>query len=276
MNFLNKISLKINEIRRSISKASRLYYLFQRQNVSRFLSYRISTTISSAWLFIWVFIDLFFFKSIFSVSTSIAGWNYWDCILLMLAIAIFWDIFWRVTSGGLYKIPREIFKGNIDHILLKPYNEIFLLNYSGLSSNQSINTVLLAGYYILNQGITFTFSQSLQALILIILAVGLASWAFILISSLAFWITDTYLLEKSFWALTSISRYPKDIFQGFWHNLFTFILPIFFIANFPVEFLRGNGNSLLILLGIGLNILFGGLALTVWRKGLKQYAGQGN
>ncbi len=266
-------ALKDNTVVRNVTKFFRIYYIFQKQNLAKLLSYRLSFILSSLWLFIWLFIDIFFFQSLFNITDSIAGWSYWDAILLTLAMSIFWDIYWRVTSGGLLRMSQTISNGTIDQYLLKPFNEILLIDFANMSTNRSLNTVTIAIYYFINNGFNFTLGQIAIFILQIFLAVGIFSWIFIIISSLAFWITDTYMLESSYWQLLNIARYPKDIFQGLFSLIFTFIMPVFLVSNIPVNTLRSGLDVYPLLIGITLNIILGTATILIWRKGLKKYSG---
>ena len=236
--------------------------------------YRLSTILQFAQLFIWVFVDLIFFKSVFANVDSFAGWNYWDAVLLVFSLSLFWDIFWRVTSGGIAYIPEKIFSGNINQYLLKPINPLFSLAISevGILDN-SLNTPILFIYFVANQGFHFSFVQIIGYLVMMLIGVGIFSWLLIIIVSLSFWSNNVDNLSQVYWDLQNLAKYPKDIFTGFVGNLFMFVIPVFFIANLPTDVLRHGVNFNYILLGILLNIILAVVGINVWRYGLKMFKG---
>ncbi len=249
-----------------------IYLTYQRMSLKKLMYYRVSTFLHFLNLFVWVFIDLLFFNAIFSNVGSFAGWNYWDAVLLVFSLSLFWDIFWRGTSGGIVSIPDKILTGDIHKFLLKPVHPLFHLAVSevGVLEN-SLNTPILLVYYILNNGFPFSPLQVLVYLLMMLLGVGIFTWILIIIVSLAFWVTNVDYLAQVYWELQNIARYPKDIFSGFLGNLFMFILPVFFIANIPTDVLRSGANPAYIATALLLNLFLGALALLIWEAGLKSF-----
>lgn len=246
-----------------------IYLRYHIMSAKRISLYKLSTLLHFSQFFIWVAVDLIFFKSIFNNTGSFAGWSYWDAVLLVLTLSLFWDIFWRGTSGGVAYIPDRIFNGEINSYLLKPINPLFSLSISGIGIlENSFNTPILLIYYILNQGFPFSFTQVIAYLLTLLLGVGIFTWMLIIIVSLTFWVRDVSYLEQVYWELQHLARYPKDIFTGFLSNLFMFVIPVFFIANIPIDALRHGVRIDYILLGILLNVVLGGTAIFIWEKGL--------
>jgi len=193
-----------------------------------------------------------------------------------MSLSLFWDVFWRITSGGVVWIPDKIFKGDINKFLLKPVNPLFNLAVSEIGLfDSSINTPVLLVYFVINNGFYFSFWQIVIYIVMIFVGVGIFTWIMLLIVSLTFWVTHVEYLSQVYWELQNISRYPKDIFGGFLGNLFMYILPIFFIANIPTEVLIKGINFFNLGIGLVLNVVLFFLSTTVWKEGLKKYNGSG-
>jgi ABC-2 type transport system permease protein len=249
-----------------------IYLTYQLLSLKKLAYYRLSTLLQFLNIFLWVVIDLVFFGVIFANVNSFAGWTYWDAVLLVFSLSLFWDIFWRVTSGGIVSIPDKIFNGDIHKYLLKPLNPLFHLAISevGILENY-INTPILLVYYLANNGLPFSLLQISTYLLMMFLGVGIFTWILLMIVSLAFWVTNVEYLEAIYWELQNIARYPKDIFSGFLGNLFMFVLPIFFIANIPVDILRNGANLAHIAAAVLLNLVLGSLSWVIWNAGLKVF-----
>ena len=97
-----------------MNKALKIYFHYHRLNLSKSTVYRLSTWLQFFNLFIWVIVDLIFFKSIFSSAGNFAGWTFQDSILLIFTLSLFWDIFWRVTSGGIVRLQDRILDGSLN------------------------------------------------------------------------------------------------------------------------------------------------------------------
>ena len=96
-------------------------------------------------------------------------------------------------------------------------------------------------------------------------------------SCAAFWIIDSYSVLGLAWRLREFSPYPMTIFNGAFRFVFTYIIPIGFVAFYPSQlFLRPEDVSPLIyfspIIGIGL------FAITywIWTKGVNSYTGTGS
>lgn len=251
-----------------------IYLTYHRLSLRKLTYYKLSTYTQFLSLFIWVIVDLLFFQSIFSNTGKFAGWDYWDSVLLIFSLSLFWDVFWRITSGGIVYIPDKIINGDINKFLLKPINPLFHLAASdvGLLDN-SMNTPILFIYYVVNNGFPFSLAEIVVYLMTVLLGVGIFTWILLIIVSLSFWVTNVEYLSQVYWELQNIARYPKDIFTGFLGNLFMFILPIFFIANIPTDVLRKGINTGNVTAAIILNLVLLTSSLAIWNRGLKAYKG---
>jgi ABC-2 type transport system permease protein len=77
--------------------------------------------------------------------------------------------------------------------------------------------------------------------------------------------------------IRDFSPYPMTIFDGFFRFLFTYLVPIGFVAFYPAQlFLRPDEVPLLTYLSPLMGIGFFALAYSVWSKGVNQYTGTGS
>jgi ABC-2 type transport system permease protein len=98
---------------------------------------------------------------------------------------------------------------------------------------------------------------------LALLTVTLFSAALVIIAivvmagCMAFWVVDSFPVLSLAWRLREFSPYPINIFSGAFRFVFTFIIPIGFVAFYPSQlFLRPQEVSTLVyfspVIGIGL------------------------
>ena len=77
-------------------------------------------------------------------------------------------------------------------------------------------------------------------------------------------------LQTLAWSLLDIGKYPASIYPATISKIFTFIIPVLVIYNFPVDFIVG-GNfgqlALLFTISAGITLVTQGL----WRFMLKYY-----
>jgi ABC-2 type transport system permease protein len=94
---------------------------------------------------------------------------------------------------------------------------------------------------------------------------------------MAFWVVDSYPVLSLAWRLREFSPYPINIFNSAFRFVFTFLIPIGFVAFYPSQlFLRPQEVSPLVyfspVIGIGLFVL----AYRVWAWGVNSYPGTGS
>jgi ABC-2 type transport system permease protein len=96
-------------------------------------------------------------------------------------------------------------------------------------------------------------------------------------TSLSFWIVNANSLTLVFATVRDFGRYPLTIFKGFFRFLFTYLIPIGFIAFYPAQLLLRPVAEINIAAYfspiVGL-ILFA-LAYAIWKKGVNIYSGTG-
>ena len=137
--------------------------------------------------------------------------------------------------------------------------------------------MILLGYASIQLDIDWSFSR------LILLAVTLFSAALVQVSVIVtatcatFWVIDSWPVLGLAWKLREFSPYPMTIFDGAFRFMFTYLIPIGFVAFYPSQlFLRPAEVSPLIyfspIIGIGL------FAITywIWTKGVNSYSGTGS
>lgn len=175
---------------------------------------------------------------------------------------------------GLCSIPDQIRSGNLDLALVRPVNPLFFLSF------QSID---IGSLPIAIVGLIITFSAAAKAgcltlgsalgwLIAMALMYCLMYALSLLIRVVAFW-------TKSINALTSVEgnveesvmRLPLPAIKGAARALLLLIVPYGVIGNFPALVLSGQATALWWLYAVILTAGFCGLALWLWRKGLRRY-----
>ncbi len=247
------------------------------------MQYRSDFLVGIVSVFILNFVNLALIWVIIARFQSLAGWDYWEIVLLyamwLLSHSLYATFFWHVVL-----LEEDILHGRFDQFLVRPCSPFiqFLgreFNYMGVADVIFATTAFTLAYN--NLGLHWT----------------LAKWAFFGVALLAGLVIETCIAWIigciSFWtgrsrAIFSVSlrfsmltqQYPIDIF-GQWYRVFvTGFLPLAFMNYFPLTILLGKPNALnLPILGflsplVALILL--GLSGWVWKRGLAGYTSSGN
>ena len=92
-----------------------------------------------------------------------------------------------------------------------------------------------------------------------------------------FWIINSGYIMVTVLKFTDYAKYPASIYNNVFRFVFTFVIPIAFVAYYPsLIFLRPESIPLLTLLSPLLGILFFYFSYRFWMKGAMSYTGTGS
>jgi ABC-2 type transport system permease protein len=89
------------------------------------------------------------------------------------------------------------------------------------------------------------------------------------------------VLSRCSWALApkirDFGQYPMTVSEGFFRFIFTYVIPIGFVAFYPAQlFLRPEDVSHIVYISPLVGIGFFTLAYLTWTKGVNSYTGTGS
>ncbi len=257
----------------------RLYFIIEAQYIKARMQYRADFMISSVGMFFSSLATLGIFWVIFDSVPDLAGWSLTEMVFIyafyMLAISpmqILFDHFWQLRfhlQGGTFL-----------KYYFRPINMMFYYASEIFDIKGLIQFVAGLGLLVYSASL-LQVEWTAQNILLLLVALFSASLVQISIvvgaACAAFWVLDSWPVLGLAWRLREFSPYPMNIFDGVFRFLFTYIVPIGFVAFYPSQLiLRPDEVSTLVyfspLVGIGL------FALTywLWTKGVNSYTGTGS
>jgi ABC-2 type transport system permease protein len=263
----------------SLRHYARVYFLIEAQYIKARLQYRADFIISSIGMFVTILTTLGVFWVIFDSIPLLAGWTFEQLVFIyafyMIATApmqIFFDNFWQLRF--------HVIEGTFIKYYFRPLNMMFyytseMFDLKGLT--QLGLGVALFVYASNTLGIEWDLVRILL-LLLTLFSAALVIISIMIISAVAtFWIYNSYPVMDLAWRIREFSPYPMTIFDGVYRFLFTYIIPIGFVAYYPSQlFLRPEEATSLVyfspLVGIALFIL----AYNFWNHGVNSYTGTGS
>jgi ABC-2 type transport system permease protein len=190
--------------------------------------------------FAWFGIQLMLINVIFSHVEAVAGWNKHQMILLVSTSHLIQQVFQFVFMINCMDLPENVRTGKLDFFLLQPANAQFLVSIRKFDLGCLVNgSVALGfiGYAIHTLGITLTPWNLFLFVALVINGVLIHYALMLAIVSVSFWIVRAQGLVYGYYNLFQISRIPREAFKGSARVLFTFVLPMLVVANFPAAVL---------------------------------------
>lgn len=261
----------IDAIRRHL----KLYVAFLGHNLKNEMMYRANFIILSAMDIFFMGVNVVFFTIIFNNVQTVAGWSYYQMLILIGSVGIVREMAYLTFRQGFLNIGDYIRTGEFDLLLVKPLSPQLHLGFRHISMTESLGEgimgIILAaiGYYHLPPG-----SVMAVPLYIIFLFVSLIIYySFCLIvNSAVFWIIKSQELNTIVYYFMETARYPRDIYRGIGKALFTFVIPISLIATTPASILAGRVSYSLLLLSLS---VAGGLLLIgslIWQVSIRHYS----
>ena len=257
----------------------RLYVLIVSQYIKARMQYRADFFISSIGILLESGCGIFSLWIIFHFISKLVGWNYNELIFIyafsLLAITpsqLFFDHIWSLS--------HHIRQGTFIKYYFKPLNTMFyymseVFDIKGLSK---LALGIVAFLYASSKlGIIWTFPKFILLLALLFSSSLIMISLMIIAASTCFWTGEASSILLFVFKFGEYARYPLTIFNSFFKLLFTYIIPIGFVAFYPSKFfLRPTEINTLVYLSPVAGILLFFLAYLVWKKGVNSWTGTGS
>lgn len=254
----------------------KVYFVWIKKQWLVHTEYRANAFVSALGSVFWILVSLLTYNLIFAKITSLAGWSWQEMILLYGVYNLWWGLATGFFTGGL-KISRKVRVEGLDKNLLWPGSPFFYVSmkFEPELLIHSATGIIIFFIALGKLSLAFNVYQWLLFLALLFNSLALIFFVSVIFGATAFWITENEQLVDCFWSFEGMARYPREIFAGskiLYGIVFT-VLPIIFMAAVPAEVILGRSNIYLILWSFAISIIFGFLARTIWRAGLKHYNG---
>ncbi len=209
-------------------------------NLLQRMAYRFNFILIMMLTILHMSVYIFFIKIIYENLTLIAGWDFFHALLIVASFILINALGW-VTCAFMGDLRKIINAGNLDGFINKPLDTQYLVSISRIDP-EDIFRLLLAfcvlAYAIINIG-GVEFIDLILYVILIINGYIIFYSILIFVSSISFWTIENRGLFRLSDSIIQISQYPSDIYSGIMKTVFSFIIPIAFIATAPAKVLSG-------------------------------------
>ena len=254
-----------------------LYFSFLKISLKEILIYRIDCIVGILSQFVVQLVSLIFIFIVFSHTKNIAGWNFYQ-ILLLYGVT-------RIPIGiagycfdGLYDIgPKYIKNGDFDKILLRPVHP--LISIIGSSREFVAIADLFIGigisvFMLVKLSIPITVFLILKILFFSLVGAFIIGAINTIFSISSFWTYRSNEVIWSFYRMYTFTEYPITIYNKFIRILITVILPFAFVAYYPTMSYLGF-NMYMIYLSPIVAVLLWLIAIKLWNLALNKYRSTG-
>jgi len=264
---------------KTIAYYIRIYFLIVSQYIKARMQYKVDFWVSTLGMLLQNLMGYFTLWVLFHSIPALAGWSY-DELVFLYAFSLLAISPLQIVFDNVWSLRFHVQQGSFIRYYFKPLNMMFyymseVVNIKGIT--QFVFAIVLLVASSVSLGISWDLGMTLGFLDLLLSASFIMTSLLIMAASSAFWIINSYSVLSFFFRIKDYARYPVTIFTGIFRIIFTFVVPIGFVAFFPSQAILKPAESgwevwLTPLIGAGLFAL----AYLVWDRGTKAYSGTGS
>ncbi|MCH7230136.1 ABC-2 family transporter protein [Glycomyces sp. L485] len=227
---------------------------------------------------LWQVLQFAFISVLFANITTVAGWGYHEMLILagFLGLsggssALFWD--------GIWSTPSMIVKGELDYRIVRPAPVMVQVASSHIGM-QSFGEVTLSSAMLVLGWTGAGLGLDMLPLALLLLACACVIQCALLTAmcAIGFWVKGHF--PAFAWIAVDLQRdvmrFPLGIYPPLVRLAATFMLPFAFASFVPVQILMGRLPAWWMTGTIAVTVVMVGIAVAVFRAGLRSYDSAGH
>lgn len=258
-----------------------MYYLkllntFLKVNIQMSLAYRADTIVNILLNLMWLGWELLSLNIIFGNTTTLGGWGFGELITLLGVFRLVNTFMIALIWPNTEKFNQSIRDGSMDYTILQPVNSMFLVTFTRITVWRIWDLVLAIVLVVSGINISGDVATPLSILTFLLLTISgvlILYSLWIVLIALTFWFTKFDNNVTILQALLDSGRYPVTVYPVWLRIIITFIIPIAVATTIPLQALRGELDSLRVLMFLGISAASFLVASRVWKAGLKRYSG---
>ena len=257
---------------------AKLYFMITAQYIKARMSYRADFWISSIGMIMVNLPSFFGILVVFQSIPQLAGWDvhelmfmYGFSLLALCPLQILFDNVWALRS--------KVQDGSFIKYYFRPLNMLFYYTSEVVDLKGFSLLIFGTGLVIWSStelAIVWTLGSALGFLALLFSASLVMVGLMVAASSAAFWIVNSFSFLALFNRFRDYAKYPLTIYSNAFKFVFSAIIPIGFIAFYPVQWiLRPAEAGALVFLSPIVGLSCFAIGCFVWSKGVRSWSGTG-
>lgn len=244
-------------------------------NLKRLMEYRALFFAEFFTMILWSLAYIILIEVIFLQTPTLAGWTRSQALLILAfyySFQTFAEIFF---IDNFEKFALNLRRGLLDFNLVKPVSSrmlTFMQYMQFQDSSHFIMTIALFFYAAKDLPAPLDPKFLIAGLFLVIPATILNFCTHSIVASTAFWLEKNETLSTIMWNFRQTAKYPRQIYQGFFKYLFSFIIPFALMSSIPAEVAMQAPTWPYPLILIILTAIFYLFSKWIWNQGLKRYS----
>ena len=264
---------------------SRLYGRYVGASLRGQMQYPGSWLLTSLGAFVATGVDFVAIWALFARFKQVAGWHFGEVALFYAVIGASFALADGLTRGFDVFGEQFVKTGDFDRVLVRPRSTVLqLLGYELRATRAGRLAQALVVWVIATRLTSIAWTWQVWATLLFAVAGGVALFSGILIlqATLAFWTVESLEIGNTLtYGGVEAAQYPLDVYARWFRDFLIFIVPLGCVSYFPVATVLGRGartgvEAAFLRLTPSFGFVFLGLALWVWRLGVRHYTSTGS
>lgn len=265
--------------RRGLAFYINIYFKIIAQDIKSKMSYRSDFIISTVGMVATNIAGFIAFLIMFGKFPSINGWGYYE-ILFLYGFSLISITPTQCLLDNNWSLRRYVYDGDFVKYCFRPIN-LWFYYVSEVFDVKGLGQLVFGFVTLIYAWIKLSLPVTFLLIIETIIALITASLFMMALQNAA--ATSCFWIQNSFWLLDislkmkDYAKYPVTIFNDVFKFIFTFILPVAFMAYYPsLAILRPDDVPLLTWLSPVIGILAFYASYKLWMKGASKYDGSGS
>lgn len=260
-------------------KELKLIIPFFKYNFKRLQIYDKDFYLGIVGLIIENILNLLMLFFIYTLIPSLDGFTFNEMLLLYGVASLSFAI-WRCLFINTLNVGSMVRYGRLDTFLLRPISVLYQVMMDGFDDDawgDLVFALLVIGYTAVTQSINIVW-----VILLIILSI-FTSLIFagisIVGSSLSFITQGIADFSQIVYNFFQFAKYPINIFGGGMKFVFTFVIPIGWVAAIPVKLLINHNIrsfAFMLIVACGISVIFFWITTKIWNFMLTKYVSTGS
>jgi ABC-2 type transport system permease protein len=248
-----------------------------RNGLMQRMAYRFNFLLLCLAVLMQMTLTIIFVKVIFSFVNNLSGWSYKNALIVVATYMMIEGLMWA-TCAYLNGVSSNIKKGTLDYLLVKPIDPQFLVTVWRADPEdwmRVLTSAIIFIYSLYGSGIGFfkLLKNGIFYLLLFLNSYIIIYSITLVLKSISFWTIEAQSLGILGDTVTSLSKYPTDIyFHKTVRIFFSTIIPLAFIATIPAKALINGPTVFYILASCLMAALFFAGSRRFWLFALKHYS----
>ncbi len=257
----------------------RIYFMVIAQDIKSKMSYREDFIISMIGMLATSIAGAVAFWLVFQSFPSIGGWNFYE-MMFLYGFSLVSATPAQCLFDNNWSLRFHVYNGDFIKYCFRPIN-LFFYYMSEVFDVKGLGQLAFGIIAVVYSWMKLDLPFYWYSILLFLVAVLSASLSVIALLNLAastcFWLVNSFHILSLSNTMRDYAKYPTSIFSGALKAVFTFVIPIGFMAFYPSQlFLRPENVSVLVWLTPFYGMLFFYISYKVWMKGAMGYNGTGS